>query len=102
MITYLPNDPLPGGKYGFAYQSLRDDYLRYVMMTDEEFLSSVLDILHFACFVCYIKEMPTQWVLSDTGIVHELVHLMDPATRPDAEAELDRIRDTFNHDCCLA
>lgn len=110
MITYLPNDPLPGGKYGFSYQQLRDDYLRYTMMTDEEFYEDLLNILHFACFVCYVKEKQTQWVLADTGIVHELVHLlMEKQNRKDkkpdptvTDTSLEKIRDLFNYDCCLA
>lgn len=110
MIMYLPNDPLPGGKYGFSYQQLRDDYLRFVMMSDDEFLGNLLDILHFACFVCYIKENSTQSVLADTGVIHELIHLLMEERNHAAGKEhpevtdtpLDRIRDLFNRDCCLA
>jgi len=93
MLTYLPNDPHPGGKYSFSYQWLRDDYLRFTMMSDEEFLADLIHILHFTVFVCYIKEMQTQWVLADTGIVHELVHLLleernRALGKPDAEIEV--------------
>jgi hypothetical protein len=110
MLSYLPNDPLPGGKYGFSYQDLRDDYHRYTLMSDEAFLANLLDVLHFACFVCYVKEAQTQWVLADTGIVHELIHLLmeernQRLGRHEWEVtttSLDKIRDIFNRDCCLA
>lgn len=102
MLTYLPDAPLPSNKFGFSYSELRDDYLRYRLMSDEEFVDNALDILHFACYVCYIKESGSQHTLSDTGIIHQLVHLLSPDTRPDALNELEAIRDRFNHDCCLA
>jgi|ERR1051325_1108882 hypothetical protein len=110
MLTYLPDDPRPGGKYGFSYQQLREDYLRFVMMNDDDFLGNIVDILHFAAYTCYIKELNTQWVLSDTGIVHELIHLLCEErnrARGDEQPEvsttsLEKIRDLFNHQCCLA
>lgn len=80
------------------------------MMSDDEFLNNLLDILHFACFVCYIKENRTQWVLADTGIIHERIHLLvEERNRAKGMEEpevtdtpLDKIRDLFNRDCCLA
>jgi hypothetical protein len=110
MLTYLPNDPLPSSKYGFSYQQLRDDYLRYRLMSDDDFLSHLVDILHFACYVAYVKELLTQWVLADTGIVHELVHLLiEERNQREGRKEwqvtttsLKEIRDLFDRDCCLA
>lgn len=110
MITYLPDDPHPGGKYGFSYQAQRGDYLRYVMMSDEEFMANLLDILHFTIFVCYIKENQAQWILADTGIIHELVHLlMEQRNKREGRKEIEvtgtslkTIRGLFNRDCCLA
>lgn len=100
MITYLPNDPLPSGKYSLSYQSLRDDYVRYSLMSDEEFLGNIVNVLHFACVTCWLKEMNSQHVLSDEGIIHELVHLLPDSTG--TSTGLEKIRDLFNRDCCLA
>lgn len=100
MLTYLPNDPLPGGKYTFSYGSLREDYLRYTMMSDEEFIDNIPEILHFACYACYIKEAPSYIVLSDTGIIHELIHLS--LGNNITATPLHKIRDAFNLWCCLA
>lgn len=113
MITYLPNDPNPGGKYGLSYRELRDDYIRYRLLPDDEFIAQLPQILHFACFVCYVKEIGSDRALSDEGIVHELVHLMNfgvegicPPLRKDVTPytlrDLEKIRDLFNRDCCLA
>ena len=101
MISYRPNVH-EAGQYSLCYQSLRDDYQRYAMMSDEAFIADLLGALHFACYVCYIKEIGTDFALADNGVIHELVHLLIPETRPDATRELQRIRDTFNRDCCLA
>lgn len=99
-LVYLPDDPLPSGKYVFSYADLREDYLRFTMMSDEDFIEHLPDVLHFACYVCYIKEIPSYRCLSDSGIVHELIHLAlgDDVTR----TPLDKIRDLFNQDCCIA
>ena len=110
MLMYLPDDPHPSRKFTFSYQWLREDYRRYALMSDDEFLANIVDVLHFAVYVCYIKELQTAWVLSDTGIVHELIHLVCEErnrARGDAEPEvsttpLDKIRDLFNEQCCLA
>jgi hypothetical protein len=110
MLTYLPDDPHAGGKYAFCYQSLREDYRMYAMMSDEDFLAKIVDVLHFAVYVCYVKEMQSYRVLSDTGVIHELVHLLAEErnkARGDKEFEvsstsLEKIRDLFNRDCCLA
>lgn len=100
MLTYLPNDPLPGGKFTLSYSSLREDYLRYTMLSDGEFLANITSILHFACVVCYLKEAPTNVVLSDLGIIHELVHLLPGSSG--TTTSLQKIRDQFNLWCCLA
>lgn len=77
MIYYTPdhrNHPEP--TFLLSYDQLRDDYRRFVEMSDDEFLTNLLDALHFAAVVAYMKEIPTHYVLNDTGIVHELIHLL--------------------------
>lgn len=109
-LFYFPDDENLHGKYGFSYQELRDDYRRYALMSDEEFLARIVDVLHFACYVAYVKELQTQWVLSDTGVIHELIHLlceernkgMGIADYQVTTTPLEKIRDIFNRDCCLA
>lgn len=83
MVTYLEN----GSQYTFHYQALRDDYLRFVMMSDEEFMGSLKEILHFACIVCWFKE-GGQAALADEGVIHSLVHLIGKVGCDITEARL--------------
>ena len=64
-----------GKKFHFSYQELREHYIQFISMTDSEFINKIDEALHFAIFVCYLKEIPTYLCLSDMGIVHELLHL---------------------------
>lgn len=91
-----------GKKHSLSYQSLREDYHRYVDMPDNEFLLNLTRALHFACFVCYLKEIPSHACLIDTGIIHELIHLLDENTQSETLLELPRIRETFKNVCRLA
>ena len=65
-----------GKKFLFSYQELKTKYNLFCEMTDSEFMTNLPDALHLACFVCFLKETPTYVCLTDTGIIHELVHLL--------------------------
>lgn len=65
-----------GKKYRLSYQELREEYIRHLEMTDEEFMQNLPSALHLACIICFLKETPTYLTLNDTGIVHQLVHLL--------------------------
>lgn len=101
MISYLPGSP-KSGLYGLSYCELRADYWRFRSMANEEFLDSLISVLHFAVFVCWVKEVGLG-VLDDRGLIHELVHLLDPKTAENARTyDLPRIRMDFNEVCELA
>ena len=89
-------------KYSFSYQDLKNDYIKYKSMNDADFTAHLIKILHFSCFVCYIKEIPTHAILCDTGLIHELIHLLDSNTKAHAKMNLDDIRNKFNTICELA
>lgn len=72
MITYLVGDK----KYVFSYSELKEEYLKHLDMTDEEFLKNLPSALHIASFICFVKEIPTYICLADDGIIHELIHLL--------------------------
>jgi hypothetical protein len=61
--------------YVLSYCELKEEYLRFVNMKDEEFLQSVPAAAHLACIICWLKE-EGYWSISDVGIIHELIHLM--------------------------
>ncbi len=70
-MTYLVDDI----KYQFSYLELKELYLKFIDFSDDEFLNNLTDILHFSCFVSYLKELPNECTISDQGIIHELIHL---------------------------
>lgn len=89
-----------GRKFVLSYTDLREDYYRFTSMTDEEFMKNIPVALHFACVVCFLKEVPTYVALSDKGIIHELVHLLHI---PDGNTTtLREIRDLFRDALKLA
>ena len=71
-IEYLSD----GSKFSLSYSDLKEHYLNICEMSDSEFLENLPDALHLACFICFLKEIPTYVCLTDKGIVHELVHLL--------------------------
>lgn len=75
-----------------SYQELKQKHLEFCEMSDQEFLDSLEDVVHLACIICFLKEIPTYVCLSDTGIIHELVHLFktDGTT-----ASIEEIRKLF-------
>lgn len=100
MISYSLDVPPRDGHYVVSYSSLREDYWRYSKMSDEEFKKSLLQALHFACVTCWFKEKQTQYVLSDTGVIHELVHLL-VGFYDDNDEQFQQIRKLFNEECEL-
>lgn len=79
-----------GEKYSVSYRDLREDYLRYSRMSDREFLENLPKVLHFAVIMAYFKELGNS-VLSDRGLIHRLVHLLDGT-----EEDLTGIRELFD------
>lgn len=71
-IEYLSG----GSKFLLSYSDLKDRHLSMCEMSDYEFLKNIPDALHLACFICFLKEIPTYVCLTDKGIIHELVHLL--------------------------
>lgn len=81
-------------KFVYSPEELERYYEKFKNYSDQEFIDNIVDVLHFATYVCWLKEIPGDVCLADDGIIHELVHLIKPETRSDTE--LDRIRDDFN------
>ena len=81
-----------GSTFSLSYQELKEHYLLFCNMSDNEFLDRIPDALHLACVICFLKEIPTYVCLTDKGIIHELVHLLEgnETTTPIGE-----IRDLF-------
>lgn len=85
--------------YNFSYRECREKYEEIIRMSDEEFMDNLVSILHFSCFILWFKEFSIE-VLSDEGLIHQLIHLLD--IEENTLPELHEIRKLFNHCCKLA
>lgn len=96
-MTYLVDDI----KYHFSYPELETFYLQFKDLSDEEFLNSLTKIIHFCCFVSYLKELPNECTISDLGLIHELIHLklcIEDSFMPESKIELlKKVRHQFNY-----
>lgn len=77
--------------FKLSYSELRAEYKKFCAMSDSDFMDNLKDALHLSCIICYLKEVPAYVCLSDVGIVHQLVHLLD--TEP--MVELAEVRREF-------
>lgn len=94
-ISHLPKKYKDNNKeFYLDVNMLKEQYLDFFYMTDEEFQENIYDALHFACYVCFLKNIPTKDILSDEGLIHSLVHLLSKSTRK--FVEIKQIRKKFN------
>lgn len=82
-----------GKKFVLSYNELKQEYLKYIEMSDKEFIENLPGAAHLACIICYLKEIPTYICLSDKGVLHELIHLMHIPN--ENTTTLNEIRDVF-------
>ena len=95
MIHYT----LEGKKFDFKYQELKAKYQAFIEYDDVMFLDQIVDATHLAIMICFIKQLKTEIVLSDVGIIHELVHLMKEGT---TTTPLKEIRELFKEQLKLS
>lgn len=88
-MHYLIN----GHQYSVSYPDLRNHYARFCEMTDQEFMDNLPAALHLACIVCWFKGVNIDKSLSDEGVVHQLVHLLN--INHDQVVQLGEIRENF-------
>lgn len=79
-------------KYVLHYQDLKEEWMRFCEMDDTEFQSNIIDAIHLACIICYLKELGIEQTIGDRGIIHELVHL---AAGNPAPHYVGRVRELF-------
>ena len=81
-MKQLPKEYKVGDtNYIFDKKNLKRLYTKYINMSDEDFVDNAIDVLHFTCYVSWIKEIDGDKLLADDGLIHELVHLLKPGTR---------------------
>lgn len=96
MIEYIED----GHKYTFSYSETKEHYYRICNYTDTEFKENIVEILHIACFICYLKEVGIG-VLGDRGLIHELVHHLHLKDEP-LNQSIHELRSQFQTICKLA
>lgn len=88
-----------GVKYILSYEELKNKYIEVCEYNRERFLTNISSILHLSCVICYLKELPSYIIISDEGIIHQLVHILDKTfVEP---YEIDKVRKLFKHQCQL-
>lgn len=76
-MDYIVQD-INGNKhtYYLSYEQLKEQFHKFSSMSDSEFFDNVPKILHFVCIVSFLKEIPSSVLLSDNGLLHELIHTL--------------------------
>lgn len=89
-----------GVKYELSYQKLRQEYEEFIRMSDQEFMSKLVEAAELACVIGMLKEKTIDDIIGDKGIVHELLHLMRIPEEP--TVNLKEIRELFKTQLKLA
>lgn len=90
-MLYLINNH----KLSYSYQELKEEFLCWSNKSDEEFFSNIPELLHFVCIVSYIKELSNISLVSDLGIIHELVHMLNNIPTIQSKKEIRMLFDTL-------
>lgn len=89
-MEYLVNNK----KFSFSYRELQNFYEEFIYMSDEEFFADIPKLLHFVSFVAFFKEIDTQILHSDDGLLHELIHILNGI---ETVEEKENIREQFKN-----
>lgn len=82
-------------EFNLSYKNLKSEYIRFKDMSNEEFLSNINKAIHLATVISWFKELPNDMTISDIGIIHELIHLLDMPNEP--IIDISCIRYKFNN-----
>ena len=77
-MEYLVN----GNKYNLSYVELRDKYNEICSLSLQSFLARLPEVLHLACIISFLKEIPNEHLVGDDGILHNLIHLLHIPDEP--------------------
>lgn len=94
-MSPLQNKYKIGSKeYVYDPELLKFHYHSFTIMSDEEFLEELPQVMHFACFMSFVLKLDHIKTLSDDGIIHELVHLSGLGTKK--YTNIKDVRKKFN------
>lgn len=84
MIEYKIQDIYGQDKiFYLSYQELKEKYLYFNSLNEEEFFKEIPKILHLVCIISYLKEIPSYCLVADECLIHELVHCLDETHEKD-------------------
>lgn len=89
-----------GKTYNLSYSDLKEKYINISELSIDKFLLVLPEVLHLTCIISFLKEVPTYNTFSDTGLIHELVHLLHIGDEPLVNAE--KIRQQFINEMKLS
>lgn len=68
----------------------------FIKITDYDFINQLPKIIHLACFLCFVganqKTLTINDCISDNGIIHKLIHLMNEDRLTKTKIRTMRIR----------
>ena len=86
MIEYKIQDIYGQDKiFYLSYQELKEKYLYFNSLNEEEFFKEIPKILHLVCIISYLKEIPSYCLVADECLIHELIHCIDGTTEQNKE-----------------
>lgn len=88
-----------GSTFSFNYDDYHDFYCKVLTEDIYYFYDNLVPILHLTCVVQFLFGDAKE-ALSDKGIIHELVHLMDLENEPLIDAKDIRIK--WIKDCYIS
>ncbi|QAX99826.1 hypothetical protein QE321_gp132 [Pseudomonas phage SPA01] len=82
--------------YQLSYPDLKATYERLSKLDDSSFKASMPEVLHFCCFVAWIKEIPSSVLLGDRGLIHLIAHHIHEGAEDDGPQAFKSLRHQFN------
>ena len=80
--------------YLLDYQDLKRHYESIISYSYYEFKKNLPKILHYSCFVGFLKNLPSEALLADECLIHELAHYIDNTIEFD-EYQYEKIKKLF-------
>jgi hypothetical protein len=67
---------LDNSKFKLSYKELKELYVKYSSMCEEDFSKNIANVLHLVCIIGYLKEIDSSLLLCDSCLIHELSHIL--------------------------
>lgn len=82
-------------RYTLSYSQLKSEHEKLCSLSDEEFRRKLPEAIHLACIISYLKELPSDVILSDRGVIHLLAHQLHIPEDFEVLSEFSEMREKF-------